>query len=1023
MKRTACPVFIALVGLVSTGFAASVTLSPNAVNTDYVGKVSVSIAGLTVGKTVLVERFIDFNGNGAVDAGQDILTFSFKVTDGQVPLIGGVRNVNVPGDDDGAADGAIRIDLPFPNSDGALTNAEAKFIFRVSDPQNSFTPVTAVFQVTQSAKPQGVSGQITAATGGAPLSQAFVLLSTANGSPFVATLTDANGNYSFFTPPGTFTVFVVQTGFVSDKTAGAVTVVANQFATRNMALASAGFTLSGKVSDSSSTAGIPGVFVSCNSTTTNLVAGGLTDASGNYSFKVTAGQWQIKADKNGLAQVGYLTSQKVTINTTASGSATNNFAVSKATALIYGNVSDTANNPVNGLQIGVNDQGNLYSSKGVTFAPNGNYAVGVLAGDWQVAPDSDSVTSRGYTGGAETDVTLSAGQAMQVSFVLQAVTAHLRGTIRDDTDAPIANIKIVAQLTSDPNSTESITPVTDSNGAFDAGVRGGTWEIALECGVAQQRGYVDVYGNEFNVTDGVDQDNITLAFPRFTATISGSVKDNVGHPIPGVQMDADQPIAGSPFDYGPGCVVTDNNGNYTLKVLAGSWTVSASSDDLNARGFNSVTGQDVNISNGTGTANFVATQMPPIINGPLTATATVGQLFVYQVTATGLPDTYGATPIPPNLSFNDVQGIIGGVPTTPGTTQVQLTATNSMGTGSAMLEITVQPAPASGPVIISGTSITARTGQPFSFRVLTKNASPSARLDASGLPPGLNADPVTGIISGTPTSDGGFGVMLTVTDGAATTEGILQITCVSDPAFPVITSPGAATLTPGKSFSYTITAPGDSDPSDPTSFSIIGALPAGLSFNPQTATISGIYTPVAHRLTNSAIRQTSDESADEEGPRSEGAVPLLNDTPPVGINGLVTHNKKGTGTKPLNYFPATAIPAIGVAASSSSVNEGDSVTFVFSTSIVDPVNTKTVHYQMSGKAKSGTDYMLSGSSGQVDIPAGASSASVTLSALTDKVPKEKNETVTMTLSKVAKKGATYSLSSAKKATVTIVNVP
>jgi hypothetical protein len=1013
-----------LMGLVSTGanlFAASVSISPTAVLNDYVGKVSLTIAGLTVGKTVLVERFIDFNGNGVVDAGQDALTFSFKVTDGQVPLIGGVRNTNVPGDDDGVADGAIRVDLPFPNVDNALTSAEAKFIFRVSDPQNSFTPVTAVFQVSQKVQSQGVSGQITAASGGAPLSGTFVLISPPNGSPFAATLTNANGNYSFFTPPGSFVVSVVQNGFVSDQSAGAVTVIANQFATRNLAMASANFTLSGKVSDSSSTAGIAGVFVTANSSVNSLFSGGLTDANGNYSFKLTAGQWQVRPDKAGPAEAGYLTSKKATTNATASGSGTLNFALSKVTALIFGTVTDDATNPVNGLPIKVNDDSNLFNSVGMTFAPNGNYSVGVVAGTWAVTPDNQSLIGGGYAP-AGSDVTLISGQASQVDFVLQSITAHLRGQIIDDVGAPIPNMKLVVQpVPMDPSGAGSLNVQTDNNGNFDAGVRGGTWEIALECSAAQIRGYIDVYGSDFNVTDGVDQNNIVLSYPRFTATISGSVKDNLGHPIAGVGVDADQPINGN-LDYGPGCVPTDDNGNYTLKVLGGTWSVSVSDSDLNARGFNTVSGQDVTISNGTGTANFVATQMPPIITSPLTATATVGQLFVYQVTATGLPDSYGANPIPADLSFNTVQGIIGGVATIPGTTQVQLTATNSMGTGSATLTITVQPPPSSGPVIISGTSITARTGQPFSFRVLTKNASSSAQLDVSGLPPGLSADPVTGIISGTPTSDGGFGVMLTVTDGPATTEGILQITCVSDPAFPVITSAGAATLTPGKFFSYTITAPGDSDPSDPTSFSIIGPLPAGLSFDPLTATISGTYTGLARALSNNAKRETSAENADEVGPRSERGVPLLNETPPVGITGLVTHNKTGTGTKPLNYFPPTSIPAIAIAASSSSINEGDSATFTFSTSIVDPVNAKTVHYKMSGKAKFGTDYTLSGSSGQVVIPAGASSATVTLTALTDMLPKEKNETVTMTLSKVAK-GGPYVLSSVKKATLTIVNVP
>jgi len=199
MKRAARSIFLVLTCLVLTGanlLAASVTISPTAVQEDYVGKVSLTVTGLTVGKTVLVERFVDFNGNGVVDA-EDKLTLSFKVTDGQVALIGGVRNTNVPGDDDGASDGAIRIDLPFPNVDGVFTTAAAKFIFRVSDPQNSFTSVTAVFQVTQKVQSQGVSGQITAASGGAPVSSAFVILSPPSGSPLAATLTDANGNYPY----------------------------------------------------------------------------------------------------------------------------------------------------------------------------------------------------------------------------------------------------------------------------------------------------------------------------------------------------------------------------------------------------------------------------------------------------------------------------------------------------------------------------------------------------------------------------------------------------------------------------------------------------------------------------------------------------------------------------------------------------------------------------------------------------------------------------------------------------------
>ena len=53
----------------------------------------------------------------------------------------------------------------------------------------------------------------------------------------------------------------------------------------------------------------------------------------------------------------------------------------------------------------------------------------------------------------------------------------------------------------------------------------------------------------------------------------------------------------------------------------------------------------------------------------------------------------------------------------------------------------------------------------------------------------------------------------------------------------------------------------------------------------------------------------------------------------------------------------------------------------------------TVHYSMSGGAILGTDYTLSGTPGQVTIPAGQSSAKVILHALRNV---KKNATMTLT---------------------------
>ena len=70
---------------------------------------------------------------------------------------------------------------------------------------------------------------------------------------------------------------------------------------------------------------------------------------------------------------------------------------------------------------------------------------------------------------------------------------------------------------------------------------------------------------------------------------------------------------------------------------------------------------------------------------------------------------------------------------------------------------------------------------------------------------------------------------------------------------------------------------------------------------------------------------------------------------------------------------------------------------------------------MSGTTTQGTDYTLSGTPGQVTIPAGQSTATVTIHANVDHVT-EGNETATMTLNP----GAGYTVSSSNSNTTIII---
>ncbi|MFL6514297.1 MAG: D-alanyl-D-alanine carboxypeptidase family protein [Chthoniobacterales bacterium] len=107
------------------------------------------------------------------------------------------------------------------------------------------------------------------------------------------------------------------------------------------------------------------------------------------------------------------------------------------------------------------------------------------------------------------------------------------------------------------------------------------------------------------------------------------------------------------------------------------------------------------------------------------------------------------------------------------------------------------------------------------------------------------------------------------------------------------------------------------------------------------------------------------------------------------------------------------IPRISVSASPSSIRAGGDASFVIATSQLSSQPTM-VRYTLAGTARMGIDYSVSGTTGEADIPAGASSVRVTLHAfngLTGKRPRR------AALKLVA--GTAYQLTASKKAVVTI----
>src|SRR5437773_5387110 len=324
--------------------AVGLTLNPSSVSNTYEGQIALQITGLTNGETVLIERFVDYNTNGAVDA-NDMLVQILRLGDGQANVFGGVTNMNSPGDLTTTNSVISTVISFYGTNPGKFIG---NYVFRVSSPTGNFSPATTQFTVTNSNFGQAISGAVRNNGTNVPYGGVF-LLGGPNQNFVGGTFADSSGNFTIRAAPGTYVLGAAKSGYVFDFSTGQqVTLSSGLNATANANATAATRTISGTVRElGNPTKTLGGVEINCESQ--NGFALAFSDSNGNFTIPVTAAVWKLKGEDDLVGLMGYLAPDKEParplVDATSGSASGVNIDLPKVNALFYGSLKTSSNTP------------------------------------------------------------------------------------------------------------------------------------------------------------------------------------------------------------------------------------------------------------------------------------------------------------------------------------------------------------------------------------------------------------------------------------------------------------------------------------------------------------------------------------------------------------------------------------------------------------------------------------------------------------------------------------------------------
>src|ERR1700691_2270865 len=362
--------------------------------------------------------------------------------------------------------------------------------------------------------------------------------------------------------------------------------------------------------------------------------------------------------------------------------------------------------------------------------------------------------------------------------------------------------------------------------------------------------------------------NLATGSKQFALTINPAIVITTSSPLPAGTVGV---------NYSQSVTASGGSGTYTWAVSVGSLpgglslnpaTGLISGQPTTAISAASFTIQATDTNQATGSKQFSLTINPAIVitTGSPLPIGTVGANYSQSLTASGGSGTYtwavSAGTLPGGLTLNPATGLIAGLPNIAATSPftIQVTDSNQVTAASpfvltihAPLAITTSSPLANGVVgAVYNQTLTGSGGDtPYTWSVTT-----------GSLPGGLSLASSTGVISGTPKTTGAFPFTIQLSDSTTPANTVTKPFAITVAPFTITTSPTLPNATVGVPYTETLVAAGGVPPY--VSWAITkGSLPAQLSLNSTTGTISGAPGAIASATFTVQVTDSASNTASQ----------------------------------------------------------------------------------------------------------------------------------------------------------------